>query len=209
VRLIQPWSQDGRAAALDSTALRAKGGVWHKKHREEGIVPHISIDTEAHWSKSGHHGWWYGWKLHLACTVSWVWIPLAARLTAANVHDSIPAPALIAELPLETRFVLGDNHCNAGSPWKMPTQQSPVGRFGAWSLPAHESWRRRSSHPSSVVSSSDRALQRLGQERVRVGWSCACQRLETHPADRVGRSTTLPTGLAALVRAGQASCARN
>ena len=32
VRLIQPWSQDGRAAALDSTALRAKGGVWHKKH---------------------------------------------------------------------------------------------------------------------------------------------------------------------------------
>lgn len=113
VRLIQPWTQYGRAAALDSTALRAKGGVWHKKHREQGIVPHTSIDTEAHWSKSGHHGWWYGWKLHLACTVSWVWIPLAARLTAANVHDSIPAPALIAELPLETRYVLGDNHYNA------------------------------------------------------------------------------------------------
>jgi hypothetical protein len=113
VRLIQPWAEQGRAAALDSTALRAKGGVWHKKHREQGIVPHTSIDTEAHWSKSGHHGWWYGWKLHLACTVSWVWIPLAARLTPANVHDSIPAPALVAELPLETRYVLGDNHYNA------------------------------------------------------------------------------------------------
>jgi hypothetical protein len=113
VCLIQPWDKQGRAAALDSTALRAKGGVWHKKHREQGIVPHTSIDTEAHWSKSGYHGWWYGWKLHLACTVSWVWIPLAAKLTAANVHDSIPAPALIAELPLETRYVLGDNHYNA------------------------------------------------------------------------------------------------
>ena len=113
VRLIQPWDQCGRAAALDSTALRAKGGVWHKKHREKGVVPHTSIDTEAHWSKSGHHGWWYGWKLHLACTVSWVWIPLAARLTPANVHDSKPAPALIDELPLETRYVLGDNHYNA------------------------------------------------------------------------------------------------
>lgn len=113
VRLIRPWDKQGRAAALDSTALRAKGGVWHKKHREQGIVPHTSIDTEAHWSKSGYHGWWYGWKLHLACTVSWVWIPLAAKLTAANVHDSIPAPALIAELPLETRYVLGDNHYNA------------------------------------------------------------------------------------------------
>jgi len=113
VRLIQPWDKQGRAVALDSTALRAKGGVWHKKHREQGIVPHTSIDTEAHWSKSGHHGWWYGWKLHLACTVSWVWIPLAAKLTVANVHDSIPAPALIAELPLEARYVLGDNHYNA------------------------------------------------------------------------------------------------
>jgi hypothetical protein len=110
VPLIRPWAKQGRAAALDSTALRAKGGVWHKKHREQGIVPHTSIDTEAHWSKSGHHGWWYGWKLHLACTVASVWIPLAAKLTAANVHDSIPAPDLICELPLEARYVLGDNH---------------------------------------------------------------------------------------------------
>jgi len=112
VCLIQPWAKQGRAAALDSTALRANGGVWHKKHREKGIVPHTSIDTDAHWSKSGHHGWWYGWKLHLACTVTAVWIPLAARLTVANVHDSAPAPELIRQLPLEVRYVLGDNHYN-------------------------------------------------------------------------------------------------
>jgi hypothetical protein len=112
VQLLQPWAGQGRAAALDSTALRANGGVWHKKHRKEGIVPHTSIDTEAHWSKSGHHGWWYGWKLHLACTVAAVWIPLAAKLTAANVHDSTAAPKLICQLPLEARYVLGDNHYN-------------------------------------------------------------------------------------------------
>jgi hypothetical protein len=112
VCLIQPWAKQGRAAALDSTALRANGGVWHKKHREKGIVPHTSIDTDAHWSKSGHHGWWYGWKLHLACSVATVWIPLAAKLTAANVHDSIPASALIRQLPCEVRYVLGDNHYN-------------------------------------------------------------------------------------------------
>ena len=113
VCLIQPWAEQGRAAALDSTALRANGGVWHKKHREKGIVPHTSIDTDAHWSKSGHHGWWYGWKLHLACTVAAVWIPLAAKLTAANVHDSVPAPQLIRQLPFEVRYVLGDNHYRA------------------------------------------------------------------------------------------------
>jgi hypothetical protein len=39
VQLIQPWQQEGRAAALDSTIVRARGGVWHKKHREAGIVP--------------------------------------------------------------------------------------------------------------------------------------------------------------------------
>ncbi len=112
VGLIQPWAQDGRAAALDSTALRAKGGVWHKKHREAGFVPHSTIDTEAQWSKSGYHGWWYGWKLHLACAVASVWIPLAAELTPANTADNEVAPRLVRQLPLEVRYVLGDTHYN-------------------------------------------------------------------------------------------------
>lgn len=68
--LMQPWTHCGRAAALDSTVLRAKGGVWHKRDREQGLVPHTSIDTQAHWTKSGWHGWVYGWKLHLATTVA-------------------------------------------------------------------------------------------------------------------------------------------
>ena len=57
VGLIEPWRAGGRAVAVDSTILRARGGVWHKKHREAGIVPHRSIDTEAGWTKSGWHGW--------------------------------------------------------------------------------------------------------------------------------------------------------
>lgn len=112
VSLIQPWVRDGRAAAVDSTALRAKGGVWHKKHREAGFIPHSTIDTEAQWSKSGYHGWWYGWKLHLACAVASVWIPLAAELTPANTADNAVAPLLIRQLPFEVRYVLGDTHYN-------------------------------------------------------------------------------------------------
>jgi len=112
VSLIQPWAQTGRAAALDSTPLRAKGGVWHKKHRERGIVPHSSIDTEANWSKSGYHGWWYGWKLHFACAVTAFWLPLAADLTVANTYDAKVAPALIRQLPPDVRYVLGDRHYN-------------------------------------------------------------------------------------------------
>lgn len=111
--LLRPWEDSGRAVALDSTVLRAKGGVWHKKDREAGVVPHSSIDTEAGWTKSGWHGWVYGWKLHLATTVAGVWIPLAARLTPANVPDNRMAPPLIEALPEEARFVLGDSHYNA------------------------------------------------------------------------------------------------
>ena len=63
VEVLKPWESRGRAVALDSTTLQAKGGVWHKKDKEAGVVPHTSIDTEAGWTKSGWHGWVYGWKL--------------------------------------------------------------------------------------------------------------------------------------------------
>lgn len=110
---IQPWAQSGRAVAVDSTTLRARGGVWHKKDREAGVVPHTSIDTAAAWTKSGWHGWVYGWKLHLMSTVAAVWIPLAAELTPANAADNEVAEALLRELPAEVRFLLGDQHYHA------------------------------------------------------------------------------------------------
>ncbi len=112
VSLIQPWVTSGRAVAIDRTLLRARGGVWHQKHREKGELPHTSIDPEAHWTKSGWHGWVYGWKLHVVSVVAGVWFPLAAMLTPANVADSDPAPDLLREVPTEVRFVLGDLHYN-------------------------------------------------------------------------------------------------
>ena len=70
---------------------------------------------QAHWGKSDYHGWFYGWKLHLGLTVSALWIPWAAKLTLANEYDGNHAIALLEEMPLDTRFVLGDNH------YKTPT----------------------------------------------------------------------------------------
>ncbi|HSF32628.1 MAG TPA: hypothetical protein VLK82_19420 [Candidatus Tectomicrobia bacterium] len=107
VALLRPWARHGRAVAFDSTPLETGGGVWHKKHREQGVVPHSSIDPEAGWSKSDWHGWCYGWKLHLAVTVGAVWIPLAAELTVANRGDNEVAPLLLEPLPWEVRYVLG------------------------------------------------------------------------------------------------------
>jgi hypothetical protein len=131
VELLKPWAagerEGSRAGAIDSTVLVANGGVWHKKHREQGIVPHSSIDTEAGWTRSGWHGFVYGWKLHLVVSVAdayastKVWIPLAATLTPANVADNVEAPRLLGALPdgkpseppdgalpEGLRFILGD-----------------------------------------------------------------------------------------------------
>jgi hypothetical protein len=113
VEHLQPWTDCGRAVAIDSTVLHARGGVWHVKHRAGGYVPHTSIDTQANWTKSGWHGWVYGWKLHLVSTVASVWIPLAAELTPANAADNELALSLLTGLPDQTRFVLGDRHYNA------------------------------------------------------------------------------------------------
>ena len=112
VSLLQPWTERGRAVAIDSTILRARGGVWHRKHREKGELPHTSIDPEAHWTKSGWHGWVYGWKLHIVCVVAAVWFPLAAILTPASIVDSDPTANLLREVPAEIRFILGDHHYN-------------------------------------------------------------------------------------------------
>ena len=51
--LIDPWQDEGAAAAIDSTPFRAHGGFWRRKHREAGEVPLTTIDPGAHWTKSG------------------------------------------------------------------------------------------------------------------------------------------------------------
>jgi hypothetical protein len=125
--------------AVDSTVLRARGGVWHKKHREASVVPPTSIDTEAHWTKSGWHGWVYGWKLHLLTVVGGVWIPLAAALTAANADDDTVMAQLLwwhrAGVPMEIRYVLGDQHRNT------PLLRA-IGRVQSWDLIATQRGRR-------------------------------------------------------------------
>lgn len=108
VELTGAWLRHGRAVALDSTLLRAPGGVWHAKQRAAQLLPCITLDVEADWGRSGWHGWVYGWKLHLASVVGGCFMPLAASLTKASAHDATVAPALLDELPPETRFVLGD-----------------------------------------------------------------------------------------------------
>lgn len=83
-----------------------------KKDREAGIIPNTTIDTDANWTRSGWHGWVYGYKLHLISTIASVWIPLAAKLRPANDADCTIMEALIPTLRVRPSFFCGDSAYN-------------------------------------------------------------------------------------------------
>jgi len=51
----------------DKSLFKAKGPVWHQSDRQTGRIPEKlrHLDTDATWSKSGYHGWVYGYGMHL------------------------------------------------------------------------------------------------------------------------------------------------
>src|SRR2546429_1139146 len=107
IDLIQPWATCGRAVAIDSTVLRSRGGVWHQKHREKGEIPHTSIDTQAHWTKSGWHGWVYGWKLHVVSVVAGGLVSLPSLPTPAHIPGNEPWPPPLRGVSAPVPVVLG------------------------------------------------------------------------------------------------------
>jgi hypothetical protein len=74
--------------------LAARGGVWHQKDHEAGVVPHTSMDTLAHGTMSGWHGRDYGWKRQLIITVGQIWLSWAAELMSARGADNEAAVLL-------------------------------------------------------------------------------------------------------------------
>jgi hypothetical protein len=51
-----------KVISADKMMNKAKGPVWHKKHKEKGIIPKglRGIDRQATWCKSNADGWLYG-----------------------------------------------------------------------------------------------------------------------------------------------------
>ncbi len=95
-----------RIGYVDKSIFRALGGLWHKKHRLLGIVPHPSIDVEASWAKSAYHGWRFGYGLHLI--VNEMRFPLAATVTTAAAPDKQQLWSLLNGLLPELHLLVGD-----------------------------------------------------------------------------------------------------
>ncbi len=72
----------------DKSLFKAQGPVWHQSDREAGRIPEKlrHLDTDASWSKSGYHGWVYGYGLHFTCNQAG--FPMLAQVETASVSES-------------------------------------------------------------------------------------------------------------------------
>ena len=83
----------------DKSLFKAQGPVWHQSDREAGRIPTKlrHLDTDASWSKSGYHGWVYGYGLHLVDNrvgfPKWVQIETAA-VAESDVIDPQATPLI-------------------------------------------------------------------------------------------------------------------
>jgi hypothetical protein len=83
----------------DKSLFKAQGPVWHQSDRQAGRLPDKlrHLDTEASWSKSGYHGWVYGYGLHLVDNrvgfPKWVQIETAA-VAESDVIDQQATPLI-------------------------------------------------------------------------------------------------------------------
>ena len=62
----------GRDMFEDKSLFKAQGPVWHQSDRKVGRIPDQlrGLDCDATWSKSGYHGWVYGYSVHLTCNAA-------------------------------------------------------------------------------------------------------------------------------------------
>ena len=71
----------------DKSLFKAAGPVWHQKDRLKDHLPKNlrGVDKTATWSKSGYHGWVYGYDLHL--TGIRKGFPVMFQVLPANVNE--------------------------------------------------------------------------------------------------------------------------
>lgn len=104
---------------VDKSVFCSKGGIWHRKHQKEELVPHPSIDTAecrpaASWAKSQYHGWRFGYGLHSGdepLIVNELRFPMSSSVTTASVKDYTQVNKLIHYLHQKIGLIVGYKGC--------------------------------------------------------------------------------------------------
>jgi hypothetical protein len=102
-------------AAEDSTSLKSKGPLWHKKYRRQGIIPYNlrGVDKDSKWGFSTSKGFYQGYKLHLNAVFDknneLIPFPVDAVLTTANVSDNKKARTIYRYLKENVKVQFADS----------------------------------------------------------------------------------------------------
>jgi len=90
----------------DKSVFRAKGGIWHKKHKDQGVVPHPSIDTDASWATSPYHKWRFGYGLLIFTNENR--FPVACLADTASFNEPKKAIEILAPFKGWLGILVGD-----------------------------------------------------------------------------------------------------
>jgi hypothetical protein len=116
IEFVGQWAETldpacgSQVLVVDGSLFKARGPVWHQSDRAEGRIPDNlrNLDQEASWSKSGYHGWVYGYRLHFSCNLAG--FPKSAHITTGSTSESTVLDEheerLLARGP---KAVVGDN----------------------------------------------------------------------------------------------------
>ena len=108
---VSPVETQSQVSATDGRMYQARGPLWHKKHRLEGIIPTglRNVDVESKWSKSGYRGWVQGYRLVLQTLVFPEPVPLFAVWRENQLNEARVALAELEKGRLQvTQVMLGD-----------------------------------------------------------------------------------------------------
>ena len=94
---VSPVETQSQVSATDGRMYQALGPKWHKKHRQQSVIPTglRNVDVESKWSKSGYRGGVQGYRLVLQTLVFPESVPLFAVWRENQLNE---AKIALAEL---------------------------------------------------------------------------------------------------------------
>ena len=98
-------------SAIDGRMYEASGPLWHKRHRQEGVIPTglRNVDRESSWSTSNYSSWVQGYRLVLQTLVFPSPVPLCAVWRENSSNEAKIALAELEKGRLQvTDVMLGD-----------------------------------------------------------------------------------------------------
>jgi hypothetical protein len=137
---VKPTAEQSQVGVIDGRMYKAQGPRWHKRDRQNGLVPVglRNVDTDSKWSKSGYRGWVQGFRLLLQGLAFPVPVPIFAAWRANNLNEAQLADEALAAGRLQvTDVLLGDetfgkgdfpDHYAQAGGWVLAPQQLPAER---------------------------------------------------------------------------------